>query len=582
MTHRYIILLICIISVSANYNISSAQTDHTANSTILTLSPADSEAERFRFDIEANIANIIRLQPAMYDLENLSGVLIHRPKRIQLDSTLSDSLYRTTHIRIRHSDGNIEGDYVPRYGNSFRDTEVNADAVYGTAGSGTIYGSMSFSKGKHGGYAWNAIRHSDLYTPYLIADSTGGDYEYENYYVSGGYSSRLSPSLYYGVGGAIRGEVASRQTDPRCANTTTWLNVDASVALRIDTVRNIAVRISYLRNQQYLSLFNWRPNQQDRFFVTYGLGYYDLQASPVSFGIRRMYYINGLQTQITYSNLYGNDYKSGIIADIKYSFLSMTSEESSAKRLFGSDTHHADGEVWIKSRPNSRLSLIYGIQTENRIRFGRENIYEIYRPDERYPSIYDFRLIDVRKRYSEIISASMLQGKLSYAIIGDKLSVEALLGIGYDYKTETYDTPPEDWAVLTLLPSVGVGLRGEGERFEWRASCRLVDKMPINYRYNIRFGEDFRLDYQETFLQYAYYADRSISLYDELYCSFRLERFVRSIGLSLKHHWRSGQRPDDIKYLGTPRIVSPLLSTPSHNRILNSEHWLSLSLIVSL
>ena len=144
----------------------------------------------------------------------------------------------------------------------------------------------------------------------------------------------------------------------------------------------------------------------------------------------------------------------------------MTSEESSAKRLFGSDTHHADGEVWIKSRPNSRLSLTYGIQTENRIRFGRENIYEVYRPDERYPSIYDFRLIDVRKRYSEIISASMLQGKLSYAIIGDKLSVEALLGIGYDYKTETYDTPPEDWAVLTVLPSVGVGLRSDGERFE--------------------------------------------------------------------------------------------------------------------
>ena len=143
MTHRYIILLICILSVSANYNISSAQTDHTAQSTVLTLSPTDAEVERFRFDIEANIADIIRLQPAMYDLENLLGVFIHRPKRIQLDSTLSDSLYRTTHIRIRHSDGNIEGDYVPRYGNSFRDTEVNADAVYGTAGSGTIYGSMS-------------------------------------------------------------------------------------------------------------------------------------------------------------------------------------------------------------------------------------------------------------------------------------------------------------------------------------------------------------------------------------------------------------------------------------------------------
>ena len=73
MTHRYIILLICILSVSANYNISSAQTDHTAQSTVLTLLPTDAEVERFRFDIEANIADIIRLQPAIYDLENLSS-----------------------------------------------------------------------------------------------------------------------------------------------------------------------------------------------------------------------------------------------------------------------------------------------------------------------------------------------------------------------------------------------------------------------------------------------------------------------------------------------------------------------------
>ena len=119
-----------------------------------------------------------------------------------------------------------------------------------------------------------------------------------------------------------------------------------------------------------------------------------------------------------------------ITADLEYVLLSMKTEEASAKNLFGSTTHHFNGSLWLAFVKNSTLEYTVGIQTQNRLRKGKENIYEAYRPDENYPSIYDYRLVGTRSRYTSIVSQNMLQGKINYNLT-DNFTLEALLGVEF-------------------------------------------------------------------------------------------------------------------------------------------------------
>lgn len=576
--YHFHILLFILFSITINNSVYSYSPLRRG---LMELSPADKITNRYRFDLQSHISDLIAKQPALYQMQNSEGIFYptsNNPKN-NTDS-LINRLYRRTLATLRHSDTRLSGDYLPYEGNAFADTEVNAEAIHGTSQHGTIYGSVSFAIGSHLGYGWNAIRHAELYIPYLIADSTGGDYRYENYMVTGGYSGQLN-KLYYGLGGSIRGEIAYRQTDPRCANTSSWLTLDASIAIPFDSTSLLAFRASYIRTKQYLHLWNWRPNQQDRFFITYGFGYYDLQESPVSFGIRRMYYIQGLQTQLTYSNSSKKSYYlPEITADIEYTFMSMKTEEASAKNLFGSNSHHINGSLWLNLGKQSHLGLLIGIQTQNRIRTGKENIYETYRPDENYPSIYDFRLVDTRRRYSSIVSESMLQGKIRYRPTA-QLSIQALLGVAVDYRTERYASPIYQWSVLAIAPSFGVGVNNRFKKIELGINSRFLIRTPIDYSYNVDGGE-FRLDYQHTFLPYAFFTDRSFMIQSEMHISYPFNRQGQRVGIAIRHHVRKGNRPSNVKYEGIPSVVSHLLSHPTDDMTFNSEDGFSVALFVDL
>ncbi len=555
--------LFCVLHITALS--ASAQSGLYSGQDRIFLSPQARKADVFGFELENRMAEIVYNHPALYEWQNKRGAFFVDKKDID-----SVPQFRTAVVALQYADGKIIGDYLPYEGNGFRDTEIAAHAIYGTKKYGTVHGSASFSKGRHAGYGWNAIRHADIYLPYIVADSTGGDFGFENYYLAGGYSFKRN-HVYYGLGGSFRGEIASRQTDPRCANTTIWLKLDASVALPLKRDYWFATRASYIRNKQHLHLRNWRPNQQDRFFVTYGFGYYDLQESPVSFGIQRMYFVQGAEWQMSVSNLKNRkDNRMTLTANLDYAFWSMKSEESDAKNLFGSHTHYIDGAFWMQTSPASGLQWIAGVQSKNSVRKGKENIYETYRPDENYPSIYDFRKVNTRNRYTGLTSFNLFQGKLSYAEAANSLRLEALAGIGVNYLSERYKEPKHKWEVFALLPLAGLGI-GQGlKRFSWEFGSSVVWRMPQSYSYDVSSGE-FRIDYQETFLPYAYYTDTSVTFHNQLKISFPYDKSGRQIGLKIHHFIRQGQRPADVIYDGTPSVQSHLLSHPLRETVVKNK-----------
>lgn len=574
--HRLVYFLLLTIGICCVYK-SEAQIRPRYKANSFYLSPTDKRLDRFNFDIENLWGDILHHQSALYEMQNKEGDFLHH-------STQSDSLtsWHQRYLSITHASGNIDGDYLPDEGNAFAHSAVDAQAVHNTLKHGSIQGEASFAKGLHRGYAWNAIRHAELYRPYLLLDSTGGDYKYENYYLSGAYAFRIQ-KIYCGLNASFRGEIATRQTDPRCANTTMWVKIGSSVAGRINNRHWIATRIHYLRNKQHLDLWNWRTMQQDRFFYAYGFGYFDLKESPTFFGVKRMYYIQGAEAQITYSNLkshvQGQNHK--LMADVYYKFQSMKTEEQDAKNLFGSNTHQLNIQLLAGLWQNSQISFQSIVQSKNRFRFGKENIYENFCPDPNYPSIYDFRLINTRKRYTDIFSNAKWLNKLSYLIPQHHLRIEIAGGIAFDYISTNYSKPQQSWNVTSLYPMVGLGAKQRLKGVEWSANSLCFIKKPQTYSYNVA-QEDYKLDYQTTFLPYAYYTDASFNWCNELYARFNLKNIHNSIGIALRHYWRKGHRSTDIIYNAIPNIQSSVLSIPKTGKVENMESYFSLSLFVSL
>ena len=83
-----------------------------------------------------------------------------------------------------------------------------------------------------------------------------------------------------------------------------------------------------LRGARVVTQYNWRPGQQDKFFVSYGFGQVDVSNSPIWFGISRMNYVNGWKLS---SRL---DTRRGDAIGLDYSGYFLDTEERSSINLF--------------------------------------------------------------------------------------------------------------------------------------------------------------------------------------------------------------------------------------------------------
>lgn len=111
---------------------------------IIPLSQSEKTTDRFRFDLNSHIADIIYRHPALYELQNHKGHFFDDVININ-DSLSADSIpFRRTSVCLRYADSKISGDFLPYNGNTFIDTEVLANAIYGTSNYGTIFGEYIF------------------------------------------------------------------------------------------------------------------------------------------------------------------------------------------------------------------------------------------------------------------------------------------------------------------------------------------------------------------------------------------------------------------------------------------------------
>ena len=190
MPLRYAIILCCLLISQ----ICNTQTETLLNIRQEPLSPSESRFHEISFDMESVVQRNLFDNPAFYELLNQKAELLPYRKNRSV-------------VSAGYANGQQDGDFLPYEGNASRDMRVSGTGEYTLDSIGTLYGGVQYARGKHSGIGWNAVRHPELYMPYISTDSIGGNSQFEEYRVKGGFSFQLD-KLFLGVSGQFRGEQA--------------------------------------------------------------------------------------------------------------------------------------------------------------------------------------------------------------------------------------------------------------------------------------------------------------------------------------------------------------------------------------
>ena len=159
---------------------------------------------------------------------------------------------------------------VSAEGNGRQAMSIGADA-YIHSGNSTVWGAASYDNGKILSPLWNESGTVSPISPYLLADSIGGNLSRESYSFSGGYA-HSSDKLLWGVEGGYKAELSYRKIDPRPRNITGDLNIKGGLGWRLspDYIGGLSLRYNHYRLSTDVSFVN--ETGETKLFHLTGLG----------------------------------------------------------------------------------------------------------------------------------------------------------------------------------------------------------------------------------------------------------------------------------------------------------------------
>lgn len=459
------------------------------------------------------------------------------------ESELRDSAF----VRFSSAYGDIRGDYLPYNGNNYSSLSFLSGGRINVRSYGILRGNASYSRGIHKHIGWNAVRNAEAYYPYLVSDSTGGDYHFEDYRIASNYTFR-SGRLPLNVGLTYKGEIAYRLTDPRTTNTTGALELSAATSLSLPKKQTLLLSTAYLYHRQHITLYNWRPGQQDKYFVSYGFGQVDVGNSPIWFGISRMNYLSGWKIGSRLDNQRGGQ------LGLDYYGYYLNTEEQSSINLFAllyNRLRFYGQKHW------SRLSLSFS--ADYALRQGIERIYEDYQPDDQY-HIYDFRILAVRRWYLLNEFAAQLQA--AYRILNQgKYLLQVNMGGDFYGSDETYRKHGHHVMNTVLRPFAGIVYDHLGAKCDYGLMLSAAYRFVPSQIFRVRTIQKEQLDYQLSFLPHAYRSREGVELRSSGYISMSIQG-SHQLKIEVQFYGDLSRRKDGVSYGKELGVVSHILSDP--------------------
>lgn len=482
----------------------------------------------------------------------------------------------TAKVSVFYSTGEIDGDFLVYQGNSSYDIGIEGHGAKDYGKFGILSGKAFYASGCHRGVSWNAMRFPELYLPYIITDSTGGNSKFETYCAQGGYANRFG-NWHFGFDFSFYGEQAWRLTDPRVLNNTTFLKFKLSAGHIFENGNALWLSTYYMRNKQYEHDRYWRPGEQQRFFVLYGFGLYDNKESVVAFGVSRMYYINNTGVEICY--LSPKWKRLTVNASINYDYKKMYTEESDITKLYNTRNHSLNPSLKVSYNAESWQLQLFSF-SQILMQKGYENILERYMTDVAN-STYDYRKIAEEQNYKfhNILSRNSLRFQLnitSHSTVG--IEAGALLtdrleqNTKYHYKVVNLNIMPTAKADITVQTQNGK------HNFTFEIQYGHQKSVKHNYDVEIKNSSIPHVDFQTCFAPFAYYAAEFDMTASQLRYQYNFAKF--SIGITASGFVINGERIEGSSYTKTIgyNSVCPMIDPIDDN---HNEKWFNTSIFVT-
>lgn len=533
-------------------------------------SPTQTEFMKYMLRPESDMQNAFLDHPSLIHLmiEDHRYFFNYNP---QSDNSRQKKVFTA----IENSYGKEEGDYLPFQGKQFNDISLRANG-YLKSENATLFGKANFVNGKHKGYDWNTLRYAELYWPYIVADSTGGNFSYEKYNVMGAYSFRFNEKIIAGVSGEFKGDFAYRQNDPRIEDITTWLTLKSGITYALK--QNLfSANIEYTLHKQQMDLHHFRTGQFAGFFIEYGFGMFDYIHSPIFRSMKQQQHMNNYGISLAFNS---NPLKTlQMNAKLKYDYNVMNTEENIYKiNLYRAITQNINlsyGLLWN----NSKWGIVFFSDVKSASKSGRENLFE------RYVSsvidgvnVYDYKKMGHQERYKLNIVDGKANLKVSY-YFQSNYTFSLLAGLNYFMRDETYKERNYQIKNVLLIPSIGTEFYYKGSAFDFQFKGVWSHRSSIDNKYHVGINMERHTEFQHAFTPYAYYANNSNILTLETTLSKQFT--FGTIGIQGQLLYTKGNRLSDVYYDSErydATIPSMSRKTISVNPDVHNTRWAKISL----
>jgi len=169
-----------------------------------------------------------------------------------------------------------------------------------------FYGKFSYTQQSDKGQKFSDVLNPYRGTPYILADSIGGDWKKQLYGLTlkAVGPTMLNKRLTIGLGATLNVGTGARQNDPRPLSTNNEITLSPSLTYKLDAHSLIGINGLYSRYREDISLEVKNSNINHYLYKFLGLGQYEL---PTTFttGASRIYQGNKLGGDVQYQ-LVGN------------------------------------------------------------------------------------------------------------------------------------------------------------------------------------------------------------------------------------------------------------------------------------
>lgn len=300
----------------------------------------------------------------------------------------------------------------------------------GRKGTG-FSGYAGYMRGTKENTAWSDVANAPEFYPYLVADSTGGDYRYERYLLGGTLQLQYLKSRW-----AMRidydGSVHWRRTDPRPKNTVSNLALTGGYMYE-SGIGWLGASLSYADRKQHVSISIEEDKRKDMFYLLTGMGLFDHRYSTVESNFSRYYRGQSVRSEITYFR----NMNRGWYGTLLYEHSRMNVEENDTRisAFLKNNLLEANAGYQLSlsegKRLNSRISM------KHYSRKGYEQIYKLEQSNSQ-TNVFVPVLLDCSQRtairYDELRVSSILQ-------MNDRSFIRrAGASLGMDLYDETYES----------------------------------------------------------------------------------------------------------------------------------------------